>query len=81
MTRKLSAHADAVLGVSIGSDGKTFASSSADRSVIIWPAAGDAPVHVLTEHGDYVNCVKFFGHNLASCSDDRTVRLWNAETG
>ena len=40
-------------------------------------------VNTLTEHKKDVNCCAFSANNktLASVSGDKTVRLWNAETG
>jgi WD40 repeat protein len=68
--------------------GQKLASASLRESVCIWDLtqASDGqqpPVVELTGHADAVTCVAYSpdGRWLVSGSDDRSVRIWNADTG
>jgi WD40 repeat protein len=52
-----------------------------DGNVYIWDRHSEAPIEVLSGHGDgSVNAVAWSpvnNHLLASCSDDHTIRIWD----
>jgi WD40 repeat protein len=75
----LTGHKKAVFSVTFAPDGKTLASGSADKSVIIWDLQLHQSLNVLRGHTACVNSVAFSpnGKLLASVSDDGTLRLWN----
>ena len=73
--------------------GATYASYSPDgnymaiamasnKSIVIIRVSDMSPVTTLTGHADWVRSVEFSpdGKTLVSCSDDKTVRLWNLES-
>ncbi|HAJ61531.1 MAG TPA: serine/threonine protein kinase, partial [Cyanobacteria bacterium UBA8543] len=43
----------------------------------------DAPTHTLTGHSDWVKCLAITpdGQMLASGSQDKTIKLWQLDTG
>ena len=89
-------HKDAVISVEYSRDGKLAASGSGridpfgpkkDNALSIWnPVTGEELFH-LTEaeggHSDAVTGIDFSsdGHLLASGSADKTIILWDVETG
>jgi WD40 repeat protein/transposase-like protein/transcriptional regulator with XRE-family HTH domain len=93
----LSGHTGRVCSVSFSPDGQALASGSADRTVRLWDAHTGQCLKTLQGHRHIVWSVSFnpvflrracgerapeeTGQILASASDDRTVRLWNAHTG
>ncbi len=81
--RTLRSHTDEVYGVAFTPDGRTLATTSADRTVRLWDASDrDRPRPLgqpLTGHTDLVLGVVFApdGRTLATTSTDQTVRLWD----
>ncbi len=63
-------------------DKNCWASSSWDRSAIIWDASSKAVKHRLT-HRSWVGAVCFSpdGRELATVSADQTLKIWSVETG
>ena len=61
----------------------TIAVGSGNRDIIILDAITGTQMAVLSGHTDEVNCVTFSsdGRSLVSGSDDKTVKLWDVQTG
>src|SRR5262245_12892197 len=76
---KLEGHGDAVWAVAWSKDG-SLATAGADRKIKLWNAEGKEQA-TLEGHKDWVTDVTFSadGATLASCSHDRTVRLWDVK--
>ncbi len=74
---KLEGHGDAVWSVAWSKDG-SLATAGADRKIKLWNAEGKEQ-GTLEGHKDWVSAVAFSpdGATLASCSHDRTARLWD----
>ncbi len=81
-------HKWGVLGIDISEDGIVIASCGLDKTIKVWQLSlhvttpAEEP-RTLTEHSDYVWCVKISpdATKLASCSADGTVRIWSVQTG
>ena len=74
------AHSDSVRSVAFSPDGKTLATGSADRTVILWDVASRKPLgEPLKAHSDAVWSVAFSPDRktLATGSRDTTVILWD----
>jgi RNA polymerase sigma factor (sigma-70 family) len=76
-------HRGAVATVALSPDGRTVASGSADKSLVLWEASNGERKHSLNGHTDFVRTVAFApdSRTLASGSYDGTVRLWEVRTG
>ena len=81
--RVLTGHTNTVSSVAFSPDGKTLASGSTDKTVILWNPGDGEKINVLKGHSDLVNSVAFSpdGRILASGSRDKSIILWNPATG
>ncbi|MGH3900266.1 MAG: hypothetical protein ACRDTA_18885, partial [Pseudonocardiaceae bacterium] len=79
----LIAHTDLVNSVAFSPDGRTLATATNDKTVILWdltdPATPRPLGQPLTAHTDLVRSVAFSpdGRTLATASNDKTVIVWD----
>lgn len=78
----LQGHRDALYSAQISPDGKSVATASYDREVILWDIATSKPINVFRGHNDAIYGLSFSanGKLLATASGDRTVKLWDVAT-
>jgi WD40 repeat protein len=74
----LKGHKKPVTGLCFDPDGKQFASSSEDHTIMIWNSAQNIRSYSFLGHSDIVTAVEYSpnGKLVASCSQDQTVRIW-----
>ncbi|ORX66011.1 WD40 repeat-like protein [Linderina pennispora] len=75
----LSAYLDGIALDIDWNDNTTFASCSADKSILVWRVGESAPIRSFVGHTGDVNSIKWHpgGKYLASSSDDGTVKVWS----
>jgi len=80
------AHMYAINHIVFSPDGEYFASASMDKSIKLWSAKTFSLLKVIDRarhagHGTSVNRLMWSKHHnqLVSCSDDRTVSVWNID--
>ncbi|KAF9224531.1 WD40 repeat-like protein [Gyrodon lividus] len=76
-------HDNYMLSVVVSPDGKLIASGGGTRVFISDAEDGHLVMELNSVHKSWVNCVCFSpdGKALATCSDDRTVAVWDVATG
>ncbi|TMW57565.1 hypothetical protein Poli38472_003490 [Pythium oligandrum] len=81
-TAVLRGHSSAVYGASFSPDNRFALTGSADSTVRLWSLAAKSNVVIYRSHEGYpVWDVRFgrYGYYFASCSMDRTARLWSTD--
>jgi len=89
LDRKCQGHHDTVSAINFSPTGRQIASGSMDSTIMIWNSSGEKNQSALSaskksrayryeDHKDAVYDLEFSpnGQLLASCSRDRTIRLW-----
>jgi WD40 repeat protein/transcriptional regulator with XRE-family HTH domain len=79
----LHGHTDAVSGVAFSRDGRTLASTSADRTIRLWDVRSRTPRGApMNGHNGPVGGVSFSprGGTVASAGADTTIRLWDVDS-
>ncbi|NWJ96398.1 MAG: hypothetical protein HXX20_11505 [Chloroflexi bacterium] len=78
----LRGHSASVNSVAFSPDGKTLASGSLDKTIILWDVTTHNQLATLKGHSDSVYSVAFSpdGKTLASGSVDNTIILWDVTT-
>ena len=81
--KTLKGHDSNVVTVAFSPDGKTLASGSVDKTVILWNVAAGSAIKTLKGHNDILLSVAFSpnGKFLVSGSGDGTSRCWDKNTG
>ncbi|XP_078462810.1 telomerase protein component 1 [Lampetra planeri] len=77
-------HEGAVTCCCFSPDGSQLLTGSKDRSLVFWEVqASRARLRVPSSHGDWVTGVHWDrdGETAVSCSNDCTVKVWDASTG
>ena len=80
--RVLTENAGRINSVAFSQDGNLLAAGSR-RSILLWDLRSGKQLRVLRGHTAMVNCLAFspYSRLLASGSNDKTVRIWDMETG
>ena len=83
LVRTLRGHTGYIGRIAWSPDGRTLASPSWDKTILIWDVHTGECVRRLEGHTADVNCVAFnpTDSTLASGSSDRTVKLWDPVSG
>ncbi|MEK6249076.1 MAG: hypothetical protein N2C12_12910 [Planctomycetales bacterium] len=81
--RTFTGHRDTIYVAVPSPDGKTLATGSYDRKIILWDFSNGEQKHVLSGHNGAIFDLAFSpdSHNLASASGDTTVKIWHVESG
>jgi WD40 repeat protein len=61
----------------VAADGKYIACGCEDGRIFVWTAEGELLGEMAEKHGSVVLGVVFLGDLLASCSNDKTAKLWS----
>jgi WD40 repeat protein len=83
LVQEAKGHAQGVTALALLPDGRAAFSTSLDKTIKRWLAAGAAPRFNLTGHQQHIYALAFNadGSKLASASADKTVKLWTTADG
>jgi len=83
LVHALRGHTGMIGRIAWSPDGKMLASSSADKTILLWDAETGDTLRKLEGHNGSVFCVDFdpVRNILASGSSDKTIRLWDPASG
>lgn len=83
MVSQIRGHRDTIYDARLSPDGKTLATCSYDRQIILWDVASGKQMRALPGHNGAVFELAFSpdGSLLASASADATVKVWSTKTG
>jgi WD40 repeat protein/energy-coupling factor transporter ATP-binding protein EcfA2 len=75
---QLEGHGEEINSISFSKDGKYLASSSDDRSIILWDLKNNKS-KIFRGHSNRINSVSYSpdGKRIASGSDDKTIKIWD----
>jgi WD40 repeat protein len=81
-TSRWVAHSDSILDLKISPDGKTLASSGADKLVKLWELPSGKEITRLEGHNGHVLALAFKsdGSLLATGGADKEIKIWDVET-
>ena len=91
--QQLQGHTNQVWSVAFSPDGRYLASTGADHMIKLWDVESGECLHTLQEHSDWMYALAFSPPQspgavtdlpeswLASASGDRTIKLWDVDTG
>lgn len=78
------AHTSSVRSIDLDANCDHFLTASDDKSVKLWRLVNKKLVRTFADHRNFVRCARFCPYDaklMASCSDDKTSRVFNLETG
>ncbi len=76
-------HKDKITSIRWNTTGTKIATSSWDKSIIIWNSNYYSPILTLKGHKDYVNDLSWSpdGAKIVSCSADSSLMIWDTKSG
>jgi len=79
----LNGNTDRVVSAIFSPDGKTLASGTYDKDIILWDMKTHQPIDRLIGHTSIIRSIAFNsnGSIMASGSEDKKIILWNMKTG
>lgn len=78
------AHTSPIRSVDLSETGDQFLTASEDKSVKLWRMENKKLIRTFADHKNWVRSARFSPfepHLMASCSDDRSTRVFNIELG